>query len=68
MDGVKRACRALGITIHDESAPVGEHQSNGAAESTVQQIRTRAGLLVQQVEDQVANGRIIFGCNHPVYS
>jgi hypothetical protein len=24
-------------------------------------------LLVQQIEDQVATGRIIFGCNHPVY-
>ena len=24
-------------------------------------------MLVQQIEDQVATGRIIFGCNHPVY-
>ena len=67
MDGVKKACCALGITIHDESALVGKHQSNGAAEITVKQIRTRAGLPVEQIEDQVANGRIIFGCNDPVY-
>ena len=67
MAGVRKACRSLGITLHDEGAPVGEHQSNGAAESTVLQIRSRAGLLVQQIEDQVAAGRIIFGCNHPVY-
>ena len=67
VDGVRKACRSLGIVLHDEGAPVGEHQSNGAAESTVLQIRSRAGLLVQQIEDQVAAGRIIFGCNHPVY-
>ena len=67
VDGVRKACRSLGIVLHDEGAPVGEHQSNGAAESTVLQIRSRAGLLVQQIEDHVAAGRIVFGCNHPVY-
>ena len=67
VDGVRKACRPLGIILHDEGAPVGEHQSNGAAESTVLKIRSCAGLLVQQIEDQVAAGRIVFGCNHPVY-
>lgn len=55
----------LGLTAH-EGAPVGEHQSNGAAESTVQQLRARSGLLVQQIEDHVGLDRIIFGCTHPV--
>eukprot|EP00435_Cladocopium_sp_Y103_P048134 s1997_g14.t1 len=63
--GVQKACRTLGITVHDEPAPVADHQSNGAAEDTVQQLRSRAGLSVQQIEDKVAAGRIIFGCNHP---
>ena len=57
----------MGITVHDEAAPVGDHQANGAAEVTVQQIRARAGILVQQIEDKVALGRTVFGCNHPVY-
>ena len=60
-DGVRKACRVLGITLHDESAPVGEHQSNEAGESTVQQIRFACST------DQVATGCISFGCTHPIY-
>eukprot|EP00435_Cladocopium_sp_Y103_P075626 s23_g61.t1 len=67
VDGVKRSCRNLGITIHDEGAPVHDHQANGAAEVTVQVLRQKAGLLIQQIEDKVAAGRLIFGCNHPLY-
>ena len=66
-DAIKKACRNLGIVCHDEMGPVGDHQTNGAAEVTVQQLRARAGILVQQIEDKVAMGRKIFGCNHPVY-
>eukprot|EP00435_Cladocopium_sp_Y103_P038920 s137_g10.t1 len=67
VDGVKRSCRNMGITIHDEGAPVHDHQANGAAEVTVQVLRQKAGLLIQQIEDKVAAGRVIFGCNHPLY-
>ena len=66
-DAIKKACRNLGIICHDEMGAVGDHQTNGAAEVTVQQLRARAGILVQQIEDKVAMGRKVFGCNHPVY-
>ena len=67
VDGIKRSCRNLGVTVHDEGAPVHDHQANGAAEVTVQVLRQKAGLLVQQIEDKVAAGRVIFGCNHPLF-
>ena len=66
-DAVRRTCRNLDIFVHDEGAPVGDHQSKGAAEVTVQILRAKAALLVQQIEDRVAGGKIIFGCNHPVF-
>ena len=36
VDGLKKSCRNLGITAHDEGAPVKDHHSIGAAEVTVQ--------------------------------
>ena len=35
-DGVRRTCRGLGIKVHHEPVPKGDHQANGAAESTLQ--------------------------------
>ena len=35
---------------------------------TVQLLRAKAGLLIQQVEDRVAGGKLIFGCLHPFYA
>ena len=64
---VRKSCRNFGIVIHDEGPLVKDHQSNGAAEVTVQVLRSKAGLLIQQIEDKVAGGRLIFGCNHPLY-
>eukprot|EP00435_Cladocopium_sp_Y103_P039005 s2111_g10.t1 len=52
-DAVRRTCRNLYIAVHDEGATVGDHQSNGA-EVTVQILRAKAALLVQQIEDRVA--------------
>ena len=46
----------------------GDHQSNGAAESTLQQLRLKAGILINQIEEAVAGGRIIFPCTHPLYN
>ena len=39
------------------------HLSNGAADSTVLQIRSRAGLLVQQIEDEVASPFFFSSCS-----
>lgn len=66
-DAVRRTCRGLGIVVHHEPVAVGDHQSNGAAETTVQQIRSRAGMFVQQIEEAVAGGKPIFPCNSPLY-
>ena len=67
-DAVQKACRSLGIVVHDEAVPVSDHQANGAAEITVQILRAKAGLLVQQIEDRVAAGKVIFGCLHPIFA
>jgi hypothetical protein len=48
--------------------PVSDHQANGAAEVTVQILRAKAGLLVQQIEDRAAAGKVIFGCLHPIFA
>ena len=37
-DGVRKTCRGLGIVVHHEPILRGDHQSNGAAESTLQQL------------------------------
>jgi hypothetical protein len=58
----------LNITEFDEAVPVADHQANGAPEVTVQILRQKAGLLVQQIEDRVASGKAIFSCLHPVFA
>ena len=60
LDAVRKTCRGLGITVHHEPVPVGSHESNGAAEATLQHIRLRAGMWVQQIENQYAGGKTIF--------
>ena len=50
----------MSLKVHDEGAPVGDHQANGAAEVTVQVLRTKADLLIQQVEDRVASIGVLF--------
>jgi len=66
-DAVKRVCRSLNIKVHDESVPVGDHQANGAAEVTVQILRQKAGMCLQQIEDHVAGGKTLFSSMHPIY-
>ena len=50
---VPKACRNLGVVIHDEGAPAKNHQSNGAAEVTAQVLRSKAGLLIQQMKTRL---------------
>ena len=68
LDAVRKTCRGLGITVHHEPVPVGSHESNGAAEATLQHIRLRAGMWVQQIENQCAGGKTIFPCSHPLFA
>ena len=66
-DSVRKTCRGLGITVHHEPIAKGEHQSNGAVESTLQQVRLKAGILITQIEKAVGASQIIFPCIHPLY-
>ena len=68
LDAVRKTCRGLCITVHHEPVPVGSYESNGAAEATLQHIRLRAGMWVQQIENQCASGKTIFPCNHPLFA
>ena len=65
---MKKTCRNLGIITHSEPTPVGDHQANGGAEVTVKIIRAQANVLVSAIEKECCEGRVIFGCNHPVYA
>ena len=56
------------ITSNHEPVPVGSHESNGAAEATLQQIPLRAGMWIQQIENQCAGGKTIFPCTHPLFA
>ena len=58
----------LGLIVHHEPVARGDHQQNGAVESTLEQVRARAGILVSQIEKEVAGGRLIFPATHPVYN
>ena len=40
--------------VHAEPAPTGDHQANGAAESIVGVLRSKANLLVSQIEEHIS--------------
>ncbi len=50
LQSVRKTVSSLGVTCHVETAPVGSHQSNGAAEKTVHLIRQLANCYMQQLE------------------
>ena len=68
LEAVKRACMGLNIVVHAEPAPTGDHQANGAAESMVGVLRSKANLLVSQIEEATGCKGPIFGCMRPVYA
>ena len=67
-EAVHEACAGLRITVHLEPTPTGDHQANGAAEAMMHVLRSKANLLVQQIEDAIGCTKPVFGCLHPVYS
>ena len=58
-EAVRKACAGLRIVVHLE--PTGDHQANGAAEAMVHVLRTKANLLVQQIEEATGCTKPIFG-------
>ena len=65
----RRVCRRVGINAGYDEIPVGDHQSNGAVEQSIQAIRQEANLLVQQLEQLGGAKRntVVFGAQHPIY-
>lgn len=58
----------MGITVHHEPIAKGDHQQNGAVESTLQQVRLKAGILVSQIEKTVGGEQLSFPATHPVFN
>ena len=67
-DAVRKTCRGLGIVVHHEPIAKGDHQQNGAVESTLQQLRLKAGILVSQIEKAVGGEQLIFPATHPIFN
>lgn len=68
LEAVNKTCRNPVFITYSEPAPVGDHQANGGAEVTVKIVRPQANVLVSAIEKECCEGRVIFGCNHPVYA
>ena len=59
---------SFGVTCAVETAPVGSHQSNGAAEKTVHLVRQLANCFMQQLEKNGGADRPVFNFKslHPM--
>ena len=69
LDAVRKALKGLGVHTTVELVVPADKQANGAAEVTVQVVRSQANLLIQQVEKECGAGeRVLFSAAHPVYS
>ena len=62
----RKTLSPLGVTCHVETAPVGSHQSNGAAEKTVHLVRQLANCYMQQLEHNGGADGPVFKSMHPV--
>ena len=67
-DAVRKTCRGLGIVVHHEPIAKGDHQQNGAVESTLQQLRLKARILVSQIEKAVGGEQLGFFLRHIQFS
>ena len=68
MDAVQRTCKNMGIKVTQEPTAVGDYQSNGAAEITVQVIRNKANILVSQIQQALCLKKPWFPATHPIYA
>ena len=65
LESVPKMLISFGITCAVETAPVGFHQSNGAAEKTVHLFRQLANCFMQQLEKNGGADRPVFKSLHP---
>ena len=70
LEATRKALRSVNVTTYVETSAPGDHQANGAAESTVNIIRQQAALLVRQLETGggCEDDKFIFQSHHPVFS
>ena len=66
LECTRKSLSSLGITCNVELAPVGSHQSNGAAEKTVHLVRQLANCFMQQLETNEGAAAPVFKSLHPV--
>ena len=66
LECARKALTPLGISCNVEVAPVGSHQSNGAAEKTVHLVRQLANCFMQQLETNGGATNPVFKSLHPV--
>ena len=66
LECTRKSLSSLGITCNVELAPVGSHQSNGAAEKTVHLVRQLANCFMQQLETNGGAAAPVFKSLHPV--
>ena len=70
LEATRKALRSVNVATYAEPSAPGDHQSNGAAETTVNIIRQQAALLVRQLEKGggCEDDRFIFESHHPVFT
>ena len=66
LECARKALTSLGISCNVEVAPVGSHQSNGAAEKTVHLVRQLANCFLQQLETNGGATEPVFKSLHPM--
>ena len=68
LETVRKTLTSFGITCAVETAPVGSHQSKGAAEKTVHLVCQLANCFMQQLEENGGADRHVFKSLHPMTS
>ena len=66
LECARKSLASLGITCNVEVAPVGSHQSNGAAEKTVYLVRQLANCFMQQLATNGGATEPVFKSLHPM--
>ena len=66
LDSARKTLTSFGIACAVETAPVGSHQSNGAAEKTVHLVRQLANCFMQQLEKNGGSDHPVFKALHPL--
>ena len=67
LEACRKTCRALGISVSQETTSIGNHQGNGGAERTVEIVRGHASILLSHLESCCEAGKQLFSRAHPIF-